>query len=507
MRKIFYLLTFTLCVFTLTSAGQNVNHKNGNFYVSYGDIEFDSLTKLALDRSYNSKSVEKGWFGMGWGGPFETYLHSAPGGGVVVRHWGSGTSEVFLSKEPDAQLLSADINLIMTAAQKAKKVETPDEIFQFRQELEENQEKRINEWKKYIDEGLIHDKRPQAGSRLASFMTPNNYVLVTEEGYEFVQGDYRTWFDVRGRQVRYKAPKYPEVSLVYADSRFPLRMKDALGNEIELIFNASGRMEKAIGTDTKGKKDTSVYTYDPETEALTSSLDAGGNFYRFEWDNSYNMVKILYTDGTSTDIEYDEHFFASKVKKKDGSYTIYEYPQVSDLEYGNRYTQYDSAGNPLKSLAYWYVNRVNELGDIWTYKWIIVNNNDSTIYINNEQYGSADTVYQNGGKYFAYGYDNKGNLTGISYSSGQQVKVERDGDNLAKIITPKNTYQAVYKGQRIEKLVTVAGDEIPLPFRPPFTDKKGHRDELVRILPAFMATYYWYDLHIDDVLLDAARKL
>ena len=52
-----------------------VNLKNGNFYVTYCDINVPGGGHdLKINRTYNSRSIEKGYFGLGWGSNIETFI-------------------------------------------------------------------------------------------------------------------------------------------------------------------------------------------------------------------------------------------------------------------------------------------------------------------------------------------------------------------------------------------------------------------------------------------------
>ena len=61
------LKLLVLCLFSLASIA-GVNLKNGNFYITYTDIIVPGGgNDLVIERTYNSKSPGKGWFGYGWG--------------------------------------------------------------------------------------------------------------------------------------------------------------------------------------------------------------------------------------------------------------------------------------------------------------------------------------------------------------------------------------------------------------------------------------------------------
>ena len=83
--------TVLLAVLTISGAYSGVNLKNGNFYISYTDIQ-------GMTRTYNSKSTEIGWFGVGWGNPFETRLSVGADGSVVIQENGAGAATRFTPK-------------------------------------------------------------------------------------------------------------------------------------------------------------------------------------------------------------------------------------------------------------------------------------------------------------------------------------------------------------------------------------------------------------------------
>ena len=47
-----------------------------------------------MTRTYNSRSIEVGWFGLGWGSKFETNLKVSADGSVVIQENGAGPSLV-----------------------------------------------------------------------------------------------------------------------------------------------------------------------------------------------------------------------------------------------------------------------------------------------------------------------------------------------------------------------------------------------------------------------------
>ena len=96
--KLKTLFLVVALIFTLIAPAvfADVNHKNGNFYISYTDLVVPHGDKsLKIVRTYNSKSTVVGIFGFGWGSDFETYLVEQSDGSIVVYENGAGARTIF----------------------------------------------------------------------------------------------------------------------------------------------------------------------------------------------------------------------------------------------------------------------------------------------------------------------------------------------------------------------------------------------------------------------------
>ena len=83
------LLALTLS--TATRAGVNV--KNGNFFITYTDVQWDD--KNGISRTYNSRTTFSGIFGYGWSSPLEHTLRVTGTGDIEFVHNGGGKQEKF----------------------------------------------------------------------------------------------------------------------------------------------------------------------------------------------------------------------------------------------------------------------------------------------------------------------------------------------------------------------------------------------------------------------------
>jgi YD repeat-containing protein len=392
------LLLFLFVAFTKCFA-QNVNTKNGDFYVSYTDAEFkDHPLGFEISRSYHSRAVEKGWFGMGWGSNYESRLHTVPGGGIIVYSWGKIGFEMFKPMQWDMQGITKAVNKMATIAQQKLDVQTPQEIAGFKNKLINDEDERIKYWLRYLEEGLVEEIKITAGNRLAAVTGGTYYIQVLDKGYKIpVNEGHTRFFDSTGRLQKLVNQKSDEITFSYDEDGYPSVIRDNLNNALSFTFDDEGLIRNIVQKQANGKTGTSFYTYDPNTQTLLSSRDIEANYYQYEWDPDFYLTRIVYTEGTDTKITYDANGLATSVKRKDGSKTVYTYPTPSSKEYGTTTTDFDSLGNKTKSNSEWFVLKTDDLGKDWIYKKIIVNNDDSVTIISDERFQLPDTVYLNKG--------------------------------------------------------------------------------------------------------------
>lgn len=450
-----------ISIFSALVCDAGVNLKNGNFYISYTDINFDNHPlNFSITRTYNSKAINKGWFGMGWGSMYETYLTVQPGGCVTVHHHAAGSVELQEPKETNQQEIASGIEELVKAAMNEKDIETAEEIAAYKNKLITNLSYRYDEWTYYLRKGLVKNKTIAPGTRLTSMDLGFSYIIVSDTGYvKYNENDHTYYFDLKGRLTGIRDKKGNSISIFYEENKLtPYRMQDNLGNSLHFIFNTNDLLEKIEAQYADGKKATSVCEFDLKNETLISSKDVGGNYYRYDWDNSFNLVKISYVDGTSLKIKYDPNtFFASEVIGQNGSRTEYIYPQRSDFDYGTGLTKYDSSGRKIHSECYGYVIKEDETGKHWTYKIITAKNDDTTIRIMNERYQDLDTIKLSDGVMYNVLYDKKGGVTEV-HKNGQPfltATIKKDAMPYSYTTIHKNTYLTEWDFCKLKKITLV----------------------------------------------------
>jgi YD repeat-containing protein len=331
--KITTICAALLLLPSLAMAG--VNAKNGDFYITYGDIELNSdKGKIEVTRTYNSKASGEGWFGAGWGSVYETYVSVMPDGSVVVHENGLGNSEYYAPK--NANGLQAGINKIIEVAAQKDHLD-PDEVTTLRKNLLGDQSLRASTVLKYGIQSQL-----AVGDYAQSDVCDTARVTRIATGYKRTYcGSKIDYFDQNGHLIRMDNDGY-QVVINYAGN-YPDRIEDNQGHKIFLMWTASGHIASAT-TDTGAPRIN--YYYDAQGNLLLSD-EIGGNFYKYQYDKNHNMTRIGYIDNTHMDMTYNDNALISSVSDTKGNRTNYEYrldPENPLMHYWTKITEISASG-------------------------------------------------------------------------------------------------------------------------------------------------------------------
>lgn len=325
-----------------------VNLKNGNFYISYTDHSFSKTSGFEILRTYNSKSIERGLFGFGWGSEIETRLFAIGDGTIFIKEHGSGANTFFDGAQADEEALTEAINrLIQAALEKGDLENNPGAISAYRQKLRNNREERATRWKKYLQAGLLQAPDFSAGTRWVSTDRGNQRAERTATGYRrtYSDGSYDV-FDEQGLMAgKYTKDNQPRYIITYNRQQQINTVADRNGNKFVFRFTRDGKLSQI-----QSSLGISYYTF--EGENLVKTVDVAGNTYRHEYDAVHNMTAIRYKDQTAMLIEYyNTNYFVKRITERDGGWKEYIYVsfyteegQVNDDRYAtyvvapNRYT-------------------------------------------------------------------------------------------------------------------------------------------------------------------------
>ena len=432
---------FFLSMALSVSAG--VNLKNGNFYITYADIRLPGKGHdLKINRTYNSKSVHKGWFGIGWGTPFETRLEINSDGSVTVVENGSGAKTRFISKKGNTAQAKKAVARIIQAMR--KKGNFGDKyIKEMSKKLMENSHLRDEYTKKFKI-----SISPLAAQVLYSNVRGLQELHKTNKGYKRVYEDGKMdFFDSKGHLVKIVSKNH-FFNLYYKNGNLR-SIKDSEGKQLFFAWSDRGLL-KSIKS-ASGKKKTS-YTY--KGRRLLKSVDASRNTYKYAYDSNYNMTSIKYKDGSEMNISYHPKTqFVKKIVGRDGQETMYKYesnPKNPDYHYWTTVTKkgIGSKGKPVEN-RYEYEIKTRKDGSHYTHK-VITDINGERTETTYSKCCSLPLEIKRGKEVTRFKYNKKGRLTNKTSSKGDYVKIKYDSkfDKISRVENNKgwSTFKYNNKG-------------------------------------------------------------
>jgi YD repeat-containing protein len=378
-----------ICIGFVVELNGGVNIKNGNFYLSYTDLDLTAKKGIDITRTYNSSSVEDGLFGFGWGSMLETRLYIIGDGNLVVKYWGGGSMILYTSNQPDEELLNTCLDQLVTAAIENEDLENnPSDISAFRTLLRQSVNERVKKWIKYDQLDLVRTPDQLSVTQWRASMLSFGQITLNADGFVQLSEDGSSdRFNKDGYLTAHlSAGGNPVFEVTYKIGNRISTLTDKGGNVFYFSLTSSGKVERIT---TRGG--SSRYWY--KDNLLVRSVDAGKNDYRFGYDSAYNMRSVHYTDGTAMYMEYEEATnFCKKVTDRKGAVTEYVYKffyeengEVSPNHFAT-YVLKQSPGKPGTDSAYYeYEIRDLENGEEYQYRYFQNLNGNTYEEINDEQ--------------------------------------------------------------------------------------------------------------------------
>ena len=329
-----YLILF---LFIPLSVFGRINVKNGIFQISYTDIVVPGGSNdLSITRTYNSKSSYKGYFGMGWGSYYETFLVVSPDGSVVIHEHGSGAKTRFTPKSKAVDGMSSARKIVAAMREKSSGTMTEAVAKNWVDKFAKDATLRQAYARRYN----VSAELP-SGTKLYSTQRGPQELVATARGFERRYNDGKVEvFNKQGKMTQVRDNRGYRITLNHEKGAGRLKsIKDNKGKQLFFDWYESSGLVRNIWS-TGGKKSGSSYKYDGED--LIESTDTSGNVYKYTYEN-HNMTSIAYSDGTTMKIKYDPNTqFAVEHTDRNGRVTSYKYesnPENSDLHYWTTVTR------------------------------------------------------------------------------------------------------------------------------------------------------------------------
>ncbi len=347
----------------------NVSIRNGNFFIGYTDVIYSGGFEPKIERVYNSKSPFKGPFGWGWGTELDKYMEVLGDGTILVHEYGGGAESLFLAAHPSAEVFERSLRDLIQAKKSATPFKNSSEEEAYQKRLHDDSDFRADEWRELVRMKLLPTHTPEVGTVLVSYHFGHQTMRRIRDGYTLVYDDGRyQYFDLSGRLTRIFDKNNNYEDLGYDDTGKLRTIRDNYGRTLTIAFNGQGAIESV--TDNRQRK--SDYRYDDKAN-LIYAKDVDGNIYEYRYDDRHNMTAIVYSDGTTQEIDYfarDKHENVHRVKDRDGTLTEYTYDQTKGetSQFSVEVSVKDAKGQVLSIKKYEYVIAKTPQGEEWTQK-------------------------------------------------------------------------------------------------------------------------------------------
>lgn len=400
-------------------ARADVSLRNGNFYVTFRDISYPGGIEPKIERVYNSKTDFSGIFGYSWGTEYETELSIEPDGGIVVREFGGGADNRFVSKSIKPQDLEAAVKHLTEAAKKSGVLASPSQVQEFQNRLRDDAEFRSKQYAIYVNKGLVPRRQVPEGTQFTSLRYLYQYITKIKGGFVRVMeaGNIQK-FNEAGKLVQIQDRNKNFVNLAYDKGNRLVQIVDNQNRKMNLAYNSQGLVERVTGESGK----TASYRYNKEGLLVYCKDDSGEeNGFGYSGDAYRNLSEIAYFKDKDSKgqprkmlISYygpDKNTSVKAVVNPDGTKNEYEY--FKNLQQPNYYAVRvllkDAQDARISDSKYEYFSKPKPGGEILTQKMISTVDGERTETIYDEKQGLPVKIVS-GNKVTTMEYDVKGRL-------------------------------------------------------------------------------------------------
>lgn len=371
MRMIVIILILLYCS---KNAGAGIDLRNGNYFVSYTDMEFPG-SKADITRSYNSRTSTTGLFGYGWGTLIETKLCALPDGTLILKWWGGGLGDYYEPAVIDKGGLYAMVNTIIADLIKTKKLDNdPVAIAEKKSYYLVNNKERAEKYIELQDKKIAPVYILPSQKKLQWLLDVNQVIQWNGKIFSVKSWDDTYEFNDRGQLSRINDRNF-SMQLSYHNNKLAQILIDGKHN-CRISTDSSGKITKLDYTGNEAGK-TAIYRYD-SLNNLVYSKDADDNEYWFSYDLYHNMVRIDYMDKSFVQMTYDPATNRIiKFRDKNGSFNTYQYPyfytgegRINYDHYATRVQKYDSIGKLFFTQYKEFENRRRDDGSNYLHRMI-----------------------------------------------------------------------------------------------------------------------------------------
>lgn len=339
-----------------------VDVKSGNYSKGFVDFKIGSSTfPLTLKRTYNSRTLYRGLFGMGWCSNLETKIEILPEGVPRVTICGGGVG-ISYSSDKNKPSASFQANQIMKVVREQNKNLSSKDIKRIRKGLT-NPGVRREYMRAYSIKGKLNPKviyYPHGGIKEGSIRLKRNQFIRT------LKGGIRQTFNKEGRLIK---------------------LSDRLGNYNKIVWKGS-KVIQII--DDKGRrlnfnyKNDSILIKDGGRKLSSYTMKDGNlvfvqtpyGIHQYAYDSFHNLTKRVFIPNSQREKSIEEHLTYNTKKDLVKSFThsnkcMETYDYKTNSRNSNHYwtTLEKKCGKDVVTSAkYEYWNKPNKTGGLYLHR-------------------------------------------------------------------------------------------------------------------------------------------
>ena len=282
MRKI--LLTIaSLSFFVSSLVFALMDTKSGNYKKTFTDFIIEgSAFPLSLIRTYNSRSLYKGLFGVGWCSNIETRADVLPDNTVKVTECGGGQETIYISKKA-SQNIQQQVEKIISAVKRQNKRLSDNYFKKLRQKLLRSNVLRSEFLRAYRIIG-----QPIKGTPYLAEGRSNELLIFDNRGWfrRVLPSGVDQFFDVStGHLVQVSDRTGNYLKFVWKNGK-PQYVQDQRGRKVAFQYQ-QGQISRVVGLG----KTLAKYTIRGEDLVEVQNQDG---IYRHTYDDLHNLTETQY---------------------------------------------------------------------------------------------------------------------------------------------------------------------------------------------------------------------
>ena len=269
------------------SAGALVDTKSGNYKKTFVDFDLTgAVFPLTMERTYNSRSLYRGLFGMGWCSNIETKVRVLPDHSIQLTECGGGQEILFLTKNAK-QDISVQIKQIIQAVKKQNKKLSSSYYAQLKKKLNKSHILRNEFLKAYKVTGQV-----QPGAVYFAEGRSNDSLVFNKKGFfkRSLSNGIQQFFNSKtGRLIQISDKSGNYIKIVWKQDQ-PQYIVDNKGRRLVFGYK-NGQVASIKGL---GKV---LASYVIKGENLRRVVSQSGE-YKHSYDDLHNLTQTVYPGST-----------------------------------------------------------------------------------------------------------------------------------------------------------------------------------------------------------------